>query len=67
MPKDFSAQTTQFLKRLEREAQIQAQLSSHRLLPRQLDELSAFVATHVWQVSLFAAVVTAMAVELLRL
>lgn len=41
-----------FLAKLQQEAEIQAQLQSHRLLPTQLDGLTSFIGRYSWQVIL---------------
>ncbi len=57
----------QFMQRLEHEAARQAALDKHSPLPESLQNISAFIARHVWQVSLVLAIVTAVGIEVFAL
>jgi len=56
-------QDNDFLKKLQKEAEFQAQLENKRVLPKRLDFFTSFVAMHTWQVVLGAAFVTAVVLE----
>lgn len=56
-----------FLELLEKEARRQALLAKHSPLPHSLHVVSAYVATHVWQVSLVCALFTAAVIEVFSL
>lgn len=55
-----------FLSKLQAEAAFQQKLSEHRLLPVQVDGITAFIGTHAWQTVLFLALFTAMVLEFLE-
>lgn len=48
-----------FIKQLENEAKKQAVLHENRVLPRQLDVLTAFIGNYPWQVIVGLALITA--------
>lgn len=49
-----------FLQKLQQEAQLQAQLQSHRLLPQQLDGITSFIGRYSWQVIFVLSGLTAL-------
>lgn len=49
-----------FLGRLEAEAQLQAKINHERWLPPQLDPLMTLIAQYAWQTLAVAAVVTSL-------
>lgn len=53
---------TDFIKQLQKEAQKQAILHENRILPRQLDVITAFVGNYPWQVISVLSLVTALLV-----
>lgn len=55
-----------FLNRLKAEASQQAQLHQHRLLPTQLDGVTAFIGRHAWQVLVVLSIGTSLVLELLQ-
>lgn len=58
-------QKLDFLSRLQVEAQLQARLHSHKILPDQLDVLASFVGRYPWQVLVIASGLTALGIEAL--
>ncbi|MDA1080005.1 MAG: hypothetical protein O2840_04945 [bacterium] len=58
---------SEFLQLLEQEAALQAKLEAKKLLPSQLDEVTAFIGRHTWQVLLIASGVTALFLEGLKI
>ena len=62
----MSLSQTEFLAKLQTEAEFQKKLSKTRLLPRQVDAVSAFVGTHVWQVVLSLSLLSAFLLEVIE-
>lgn len=58
--------TNNFLEKLEKEASLQAKLSTTRIFPSQLDALTSFIGRYPWQFVLVVSGMTAFAIELLR-
>lgn len=59
--------TAAFLQLLEKEAALQAKLETKKLLPSQLDEVTAFIGRHTWQVLLASSGLTALFLEGLKI
>jgi len=59
--------TTNFLDKLEKEASLQAKLSTTRIFPTQLDALTSFIGRYPWQFVLLVSGVTALFIEILRM
>lgn len=55
-----------FLKQLQKEASLQSQLYSNRLLPEQLDRFTSVVGRYPWQSILLTSGIVALAVEVFR-
>jgi len=58
------SKNNKFLLRLQNEASQQAKLEKERLLPKQIDKVSSFVAEHPWQVVLLLSFLTSIFVTL---
>lgn len=52
-----------FLRKLEEEALLQAELENHQLLPRKLDWITSFIGRHPWQVILVVSGCTSFLIE----
>ncbi|NCN83014.1 MAG: hypothetical protein GW947_03530 [Candidatus Pacebacteria bacterium] len=57
----------EFLQLLEREAALQAKLETKKILPSQLDDITAFIGRHTWQVLASTSCVTAISLELAKI
>lgn len=55
-----------FLQRLQHEAQLQAQLHQHRLLPRQIDWLTSLIGRYSLQTILLLSFLTAIMLEVIK-
>ena len=62
----MSLSQAEFLDKLQKEAEFQKKLSQSRLLPKQVDVVTAFIGTHVWQTLLFLSIVTALILEVIE-
>lgn len=58
--------TADFILLLEKEAALQAKLEKKKLLPSQLDDVTAFIGRHTWQVLLVCSGLTALLLELAK-
>lgn len=58
-------QKLDFLSKLQVEAQLQARLHSHKILPDKLDLVASFIGHYPWQVILVASGLTAIGIEAL--
>jgi hypothetical protein len=56
----------EFIAKLQEEAAFQAQLAEHRLLPKKIDMLTAFIGTHPWQTLVLLSIMTAVFLEVLE-
>jgi hypothetical protein len=54
-----STDSSDFLKRLQSEASLQARLHQQRFLPAQLDVITSFIGRYPWQVVLVLSGLTA--------
>lgn len=54
-----------FLERLQAEAQLQAKIHQDRWLPSQLDPVATLIAQYSWQTLIVAAVMTSIILRLL--
>lgn len=55
-----------FLQRLQEEANLQARLEQHRLLPPQIDWLTSLIGNYSWQLLLVGSGITALALEVFK-
>lgn len=53
-----------FLERLQSEAQLQAKIHQERWLPPQLDPVATLIAQYAWQTLLVAAVITSILIKI---
>ena len=58
--------SVEFLLLLEQEAALQAKLETRKLLPSQLDDVTAFIGRHTWQVLLVCSGLTALLMEVAK-
>ncbi|MDQ3008386.1 MAG: hypothetical protein M3Q81_02205 [bacterium] len=58
-------QNSDFVAKLQQEAQLQARLNQEHLIPSQLDWLTSFIGRYSWQVILLSSGVTALLLKLL--
>jgi hypothetical protein len=49
-----------FLKKLEKEAELQAQLHSRSFIPKQLNSLASLIGSHTWKALLILSGLTAL-------
>lgn len=59
--------TDEFLSFLESEAQFQAKLHEHRVLPKGLDALSSALGRYSWQLLLAASFISALVFEIVKI
>lgn len=56
----MSKSSTDFLLKLEKQAELQARIYHTRVLPSRLDVLTAFIGNYPWQTILFLSGITAL-------